>query len=151
MVLALGFTTRPIVGRVRWGALVWGKVREVLSPSLLGLPRVGVRVRKAMFLLCFFGGVFLGLGLGWCPGWVVRGHGERGVLRLGLGMLVLTHQAGFYSRDPSVGPNVPQLGGCFYRVGPIVVGVGTGMNGPGRGKLPILVVSPGGVGVRVWY
>ena len=79
---------------------------------------------------------------------------EKRGLRLGLGMLVLTHQAGFYSRGPGAGPNVPQLGGVFlvYTVqAPLWSGLGMGISGPGRGELPVLVVNPSGVGVRVWY
>ena len=50
----------------------------------------------------------------------------------------------------------PSLGGVISPVwAPLWSGLGTGMNSPGRGELPILVVSPGGVGVRVgvrvWY
>ena len=48
-------------------------------------------------------------------------------------MLILTPQTGFYSRDPGVGPNEPQLGGYFSRMGPIVVGVGYGYEWPWSG------------------
>ena len=45
----------------------------------------------------------------------------------------------------------PSLGGVSSVWTPLWSGLGTGMSGPGRGELPILEVSPGGVGVRVWY
>ena len=50
-------------------------------------------------------------------------------------MLSLTHQVGFYSRDPGVGPNVSQFGGCFFRMGPLVVGVGYGYERPWSGRI----------------
>ena len=63
-----------------------------------------------------------------CPRpWEKRGLG------LGLGMLSLTRQIGFYSRDPGVSPNVSQFGGCFFRMGPLVVGVGYGYERPWSG------------------
>ena len=78
---------------------------------------------------------FLGLGLGWgVPGGLSETMGKEGFLGLGLGMLILSRQIGYYSRDPGVGPNVPQLGGCFFHVGPIVVGVGYRYGWPWSGR-----------------
>ena len=110
--------------------------------SRMGCPRPwekrGLRLGLGMLVLTrsfSVPGFFQGVGVRLvsrvgCPRpWEKRGLG------LGLGMLVLTHQTGFYSRNPGVGPNVPQLGGCFFRVGPIVVGVGYGYGWPWSGQI----------------